>query len=467
MPVLEVWNVDEHPNVIVHTTQVDFIDRDTLGPPVHLVQGDNRLPVIEVSLYYGGAEYKVPAGAYGNIRWKKPKPSPYYVYNPLLGLNEERTKAYVQVTEAMTTNDGPAPAVIEFIVDGDVGMSSYLPVFIDKNPVAPEGIRDTDEYKSLLDYVQNAHDYADAAEESKRQAGISEEKAKDSENAALASEKAAKASEDAAAASEAAAKKSEDSAAASADTAKQYSGHPNKVGDNGNWWAWNPDRQEFEDTGDRACLNYDITYPSIDAMEADAENQKPGTVAIISTDINVEDNAKTYIKRADGTWGFLADLSGFTGVGIKNIVWTSGNHAPGTMDVYTITLTDGREIPVSIYNGNDGQGVMTLNGKKGALEIVVKMHEVAVPHDIWKATESPKPTLGDLTAEWVAEIAAEGMTTEHEIMPGDIKFASGSMESYTQWRWIVPGEGVIYLYSDFKYTPEEDFTMYVKEVVLQ
>lgn len=47
---------------------------------------------------------------------------------------------------------------------------------------------------------------------------------------------------------------------------------------------------------------------------------------------------------------------GSTGNGISGIALKSGTHAPGTSDVYTITLTDGTTFDFAVYNGANGQG---------------------------------------------------------------------------------------------------------------
>lgn len=47
---------------------------------------------------------------------------------------------------------------------------------------------------------------------------------------------------------------------------------------------------------------------------------------------------------------------GATGNGISDIVLKSGTHAPGTSDVYTITLTDGTTFDFEVYNGANGTG---------------------------------------------------------------------------------------------------------------
>lgn len=47
---------------------------------------------------------------------------------------------------------------------------------------------------------------------------------------------------------------------------------------------------------------------------------------------------------------------GAPGNGISGIALKNGTHAPGTSDVYTITLTDGTTFDFEVYNGANGQG---------------------------------------------------------------------------------------------------------------
>lgn len=141
---------------------------------------------------------------------------------------------------------------------------------------------------------------------------------------------------------------------AAATTAQQYSEKPPIVQYGSNWWVWDADSQQYTDSGKRAVLGYDISYPSVAAMNAD-NSQPNNTVAIIASDVNDEDNAKVFL-RENGTWRFLADLSGSTGVGVASVEQTSGNHASGTTDVYTLSLTDGTTQTIPVYNGKDGDG---------------------------------------------------------------------------------------------------------------
>lgn len=161
-----------------------------------------------------------------------------------------------------------------------------------------------------------------AAEDAKDAALDSQNEAKRSENAALAAKMAAEiakddteaaksAAETAKADAEAAAlSASEDAgdadqaakdAAASALSAQQYSGKPPQPL-NGTWWIWNADTAQYEDTG------------------------------------------------------IGCELVGPQGVSILDIALTSGDHAPGTSDVYTITLSDGSTKTISVYNGRNGTG---------------------------------------------------------------------------------------------------------------
>lgn len=98
-----------------------------------------------------------------------------------------------------------------------------------------------------------------------------------------------------------AADKSAKDAAASAVSAQQYSGKPPKP-QNGTWWIWDAGGQAYIDSG------------------------------------------------------ISCELTGPTGNGVADIQLTKGDHAPGTTDVYTVTMTDGTSYSISVYNGRNGTG---------------------------------------------------------------------------------------------------------------
>lgn len=196
-----------------------------------------------------------------------------------------------------------------------------------------------------------------------------------------------------------------DEAREARDVAKQYSGNPAKS-INGTWWVWNAEAGQYEDSGASSVLSIQHSYASVDAMNTDFGNTNKNDMAIISSSVEEEDTAKLYIN--DGTeWFYLCDLSGVqgakgdaatisvgtvtvgaagstpsvtnvgtsaaavlnfvipkgdkgdkgdAGAGIIDITLTSGNHAPGTVDTYTVHLTNGDEFLFQVYNGANGTG---------------------------------------------------------------------------------------------------------------
>lgn len=170
----------------------------------------------------------------------------------------------------------------------------------------------------------------DAAAESAAGAAVSagdaataQNKAEDAQAAAEAAQAAAEAARTAAKDSETKAETSETNAAQSAsdaadsaDTAKQYSGKSPKPQD-GTWWVWNAANGQYEDTG------------------------------------------------------IGCELVGPTGNGIESITQTSGDHMPGSTDVYEIKMTDGTTKPISVYNGKNGTGVGDVQGIAFDIELPV------------------------------------------------------------------------------------------------
>lgn len=125
--------------------------------PVPLVQYDDTLPIIAAALYLNGQPYTVPDGAAVNIRMAKGDGT--YVYNPALGVSEDRKTAYIAVTYQMTVIAGNYCPILELVVSGDVAGTSELPLQIAENPVPEDAIASTDEYKTiqqLADEVQAA-----------------------------------------------------------------------------------------------------------------------------------------------------------------------------------------------------------------------------------------------------------------------------------------------------------------------
>lgn len=108
---------------------------------------------------------------------------------------------------------------------------------------------------------------------------------------------------------------------------------------------------------------------------ADGKTVLNGTVNPTTEGVNGDfyiNTATHYIfgPKASGSWGTGVSLvgptgatgatgyTGATGNGISSITLTSGNHAPGTTDTYTITFTDATTTTFTVYNGADGTGAV-------------------------------------------------------------------------------------------------------------
>ena len=172
----------------VHNTTVDF-KRRIVNEQIHIVQYDNSLPIIAVSLYSDYIPYHIPTNAEGNIRVKKPDGT--YVYNPALGCNSDRTVLYFEVTNQMTMLHGELNPIIEIRIGASVGASSTIKVIVDKNPISEGDVESTNEYKVIEDYVDIVKSSASvakqeadrAAEEADRATGVGEEAKRIAESA--------------------------------------------------------------------------------------------------------------------------------------------------------------------------------------------------------------------------------------------------------------------------------------------
>lgn len=131
---------------------VDFDSRPD-KKAVNLVQYDQTIPVLCVSLKKGGTEYKVPSAADVNIRMDKR--DGYHVYNPALGVNAERTIAYFAVTPQMSTGWGDYYPIVEITVGGGVAGSAPIWLHFDRNPLPENAIISSDEYKTIQQLLED------------------------------------------------------------------------------------------------------------------------------------------------------------------------------------------------------------------------------------------------------------------------------------------------------------------------
>lgn len=131
---------------------VDFDSRPD-KKAVNLVQYDQTIPVLCVSLKKGGTEYKVPSDADVNIRMDKR--DGYHVYNPALGVNAERTVAYFAVTPQMSTGWGDYYPIVEITVGGGIAGSAPIWLHFDRNPLPENAIISSDEYKTIQQLLED------------------------------------------------------------------------------------------------------------------------------------------------------------------------------------------------------------------------------------------------------------------------------------------------------------------------
>ena len=146
----EVYPVPE--TAVVYPTTAWMGTERGIAAPVPLVQYDDTLPILAVALRLNGQAFTVPEGAAVNIRMDKR--DGHYVYNPALGVSEDRQTAYISVTLQMTTGAGEFWPTIEIVLDGQVAGTSYIPLRIRQNPVPEDAIESTDEYKTIQELVE-------------------------------------------------------------------------------------------------------------------------------------------------------------------------------------------------------------------------------------------------------------------------------------------------------------------------
>nr|DAH31319.1 MAG TPA: collagen triple helix repeat protein [Caudoviricetes sp.] len=122
----------------------------------------------------------------------------------------------------------------------------------------------------------------------------------------------------------------------------------------GKWFKWDATAGAFADTGVAATGPQGDTGPAGPRGEQGERGIQGERGPVGATGATGE----TGPKGDKGDVGAQGErgLRGETGNGISGIALKSGTHAPGTSDVYTITLTDGITFDFEVYNGANGAG---------------------------------------------------------------------------------------------------------------
>lgn len=155
---------------IIHSTSADFNKR-TLPRPVHIVQYDDGIPILAVTLYLDGNQYTIPANAEMNIRFGKKDGT--FVYNPALGCSSDRHIVYFEITQQMTVFQGRFTPIVEVVIGGDVAGSGCLDIEIDRNPIQEGDIESSTEFITIQEYASRAETAANNAETSEQNAAQS------------------------------------------------------------------------------------------------------------------------------------------------------------------------------------------------------------------------------------------------------------------------------------------------------
>ena len=120
---------------------------------LEVMQYDDTLPLVAVTLTNRGIHWAPPAGA--TLRVRMGKPDGKGVLNDALG-TDENGAVYFAFTRQMTAADGMGELSIQVETDEGVKSSAILPVTIRRSPVSDDKIESGDEYQSLAQILDEA-----------------------------------------------------------------------------------------------------------------------------------------------------------------------------------------------------------------------------------------------------------------------------------------------------------------------
>ena len=193
--------------------------------------------------------------------------------------------------------------------------------------------------------VQAAQTAADNAAKSETAAKAAQTGAVNAQKAAETAQTGAQTAKTAAESAQEAAESAKDAAAESSTAAGQKATQAAQSAE---------DAASAKSAAETAKTDAQAARDAIVNMIVDAVTLETGEPATVSKSL-VDNVYKLVFGLPRGNTGATGP-KGATGNGISGITLKSGNHAPGTSDVYTITLTDGTTFDFEVYNGANGQG---------------------------------------------------------------------------------------------------------------
>ena len=191
-----------------------------------------------------------------------------------------------------------------------------------------------------------------AAQTAATNAAKSETAAKNAQTAAANAQKAAESAQTGAQAAKTAAESAQEAAESAKDAAASSS---TAAGQKASQAAQSAeDAASAKSAAETAKTDAQAARDAIVNMIVEAVTLETGKPATVSKSL-VDNVYKLVFGLPRGGTG-APGPRGAPGNGISGIALKNGTHAPGTSDVYTITLTDGTTFNFEVYNGANGQG---------------------------------------------------------------------------------------------------------------
>lgn len=231
-----------------------------------------------------------------------------------------------------------------------------------------------------------------AAQTAATNAAKSETAAKDAQTAAANAQKAAETAQTGAQSAKTAAESAQEAAESAKDAA---AGSSTAAGQKASQAAQSAeDAASAKSAAETAKTDAQAARDAIVNMIVEAVTLETGTPATVSKSL-VDNVYKLVFGLPRGGTG-APGPKGAPGNGISGIALKSGTHAPGTSDVYTITLTDGTTFDFEVYNGANGAGagdmLASVYDPQGKHQDVFKYVDDAIK-DV-KVTTDATPTQG-------------------------------------------------------------------------
>ena len=256
------------------------------------------------------------------------------------------------------------------------------------------------------DKVQAAQTAADYAAKSETAAKNAQTAAANAQKAAESAQTGAQSAKTAAESAQEAAESAKDAAAGSSTAAGQKASQAAQSAE---------DAASAKSAAETAKTDAQAARDAIANMIVEAVTLETGKPATVTKSL-VDNVYKLVFGLPKGETGATGP-QGATGNGISGIALKSGTHAPGTSDVYTITLTDGTTFDFEVYNGANGQGagdmlasVYDPQGKR--TDVYKYVNDTAAPNS--QGTELIKGTQTEKTNLWA------GVSTATTLYDGKI-----------------------------------------------